>query len=83
MTGVEVDVALLRGLEISAEPVGIALLEHGLEHCGLAMLKLTEPDTVPASLLGAVLSVLIRTSESSAEVRALLADPDTRRASVA
>jgi AcrR family transcriptional regulator len=48
---------------------------------GLAMLKLTEPDTVPASLLGAVLSVLIRTTESSAEARALLADPDTRRAS--
>jgi AcrR family transcriptional regulator len=48
---------------------------------GLAMLKLTEPDTVPASLLGAVLSVLIRTIESSAEARALLADPDTRRAS--
>jgi AcrR family transcriptional regulator len=48
---------------------------------GLAMLKLTEPDTVPASLFGAVLSVLIRTTESSAEARALLADPDTRRAS--
>jgi AcrR family transcriptional regulator len=48
---------------------------------GLAMLKLTEPDTVPASLLGAVLSVLIRTTESSAEARALLADPHTRRAS--
>jgi AcrR family transcriptional regulator len=48
---------------------------------GLAMLKLTEPDTVPASLLGAVLSVLIRTTESSAEARALLSDPDTRRAS--
>ena len=48
---------------------------------GLAMLKLTEPDTVPASLLGAVLSVLIRTTESSAEARALLADPDARRAS--
>jgi hypothetical protein len=32
-------------------------------------------------LLGAVLSVLIRASESSAEVRSLLADPDTRRAS--
>jgi AcrR family transcriptional regulator len=48
---------------------------------GLAMLKLTEPDAVPASLLGAVLSVLIHTTESSAEARALLADPDTRRAS--
>ena len=48
---------------------------------GLAMLKLTEPDTVPASLLGAVLSVLIRTTESSADARALLAEPDKPRAS--
>ena len=46
---------------------------------GLAMLELTEPDTVPASLLGAVLSVLIRATESSAEARALLADPDRSR----
>ncbi len=43
---------------------------------GLPMLKLIEPDAVPASLLGAVLSVLIRATESSAEARELLADPE-------
>jgi AcrR family transcriptional regulator len=42
---------------------------------GLPVIKLID-DGVPASLLGAVLSVLIRSVESSAEVRALLADPD-------
>jgi AcrR family transcriptional regulator len=42
---------------------------------GLPIIKLIDDD-VPASLLGAVLSVLIRSVESSAEVRALLADPD-------
>jgi hypothetical protein len=47
---------------------------------GLAMIKLTEPDTVPASLLGAVLWVLIRTTESSAEARAQLTDHDISRA---
>lgn len=50
---------------------------------GLAMLKLSDPDAVPASLLGAVQSVLIRTVESSAEARELLADPDKRRRSAA
>ncbi|MBA3809443.1 MAG: TetR/AcrR family transcriptional regulator [Solirubrobacterales bacterium] len=49
---------------------------------GLPLLKLIDPDGVPGSLLGAVLSVLIRSVESSAEVRELLADPDRGAASV-
>jgi AcrR family transcriptional regulator len=40
---------------------------------GLGMLKLTDPPTVPAPLLGAVLSVLIRALETSPEARELLA----------
>ncbi len=40
---------------------------------GLAMLKLTAPDTIPDGLLGAVLSMLIRTLESNPEARTLLA----------
>lgn len=40
---------------------------------GLAMLKLTNPDTVPDALLGNVLSMLVRTLESNPEARALLA----------
>ncbi len=40
---------------------------------GLAMLKLTDPDTVPDGLLGAVLSILIRTLESDPEAREQLA----------
>jgi hypothetical protein len=43
---------------------------------GLPMLRLIDPEAVPASLLGAVLSVLIRATESSGEARELLADPD-------
>jgi len=46
---------------------------------GLPMIKLIDPDSVSTSLLGAVLSVLIRTVESSPEARALLADPDRSR----
>jgi AcrR family transcriptional regulator len=48
---------------------------------GLPMLKLIDRDSVPASLLGVVLSVLIRTAETDPDARALLADPDTPRAS--
>jgi AcrR family transcriptional regulator len=40
---------------------------------GLAMLKLTDPDSVPDALLGNVLSMLIRALESNPEARALLA----------
>jgi len=40
---------------------------------GLAMLKLTDPDTVPDALLGNVLSMLVRTLESEPEARTLLA----------
>jgi AcrR family transcriptional regulator len=43
---------------------------------GLPMLKLIDPDAVPASLLGAVLSVLIKAAESSVEARELLAAGD-------
>jgi AcrR family transcriptional regulator len=43
---------------------------------GLPMIKLIDPDSVSASLLGSVLSVLIRTGESDPEARKLLADPD-------
>ncbi len=40
---------------------------------GLPMLKLIDPDAVPAPLLGAVLSVLIKAAESSEEAREVLA----------
>ncbi len=43
---------------------------------GLPMLKLIDSDAVPPSLLGAVLSVLIRAVESSPAAARLLADPD-------
>jgi len=48
---------------------------------GLAMLKLTDPDTVPDGLLGAVLSILIRTLESDPEAREQLAGRRQRYAS--
>ena len=69
----------------SALDAGIEPLPHAGEQfanvmlglgLGLPMLKLIEPDAVPASLLGAVLSVLIRAVESSPSARAQLADPD-------
>jgi AcrR family transcriptional regulator len=40
---------------------------------GLAMLKLTDPDTIPDGLLGAVLSMLIGALESDPEARELFA----------
>jgi AcrR family transcriptional regulator len=43
---------------------------------GLPMLRLIDPEAVPASLLGTVLSVLIRATESSGEARELLAEAD-------
>jgi AcrR family transcriptional regulator len=46
---------------------------------GLPMLKLIDPEHVSASLLGAVLSMLIRAGESSPEMRGLLGDPDRSR----
>jgi AcrR family transcriptional regulator len=48
---------------------------------GLPMLKLIDPDAVPASLLGAVLSVLIKAAESSEEARELLVNPEVARPS--
>ena len=46
---------------------------------GLSMLKLTDPDSVPAPLLGAALSVLVRAVESSPQARELFADLDKPR----
>jgi AcrR family transcriptional regulator len=53
------------------------MLSMGL---GLSMLKLIDPESVSGSLLGAVLSVLIRTTETDAGARELLADPELGRA---
>lgn len=39
---------------------------------GLAMLELTDPQTVPSSLLGATISILIRALETSPEARGLI-----------
>ena len=39
---------------------------------GMPMLKLIDPDAVPAELLGAVISVLVRALESDPEARLLL-----------
>jgi AcrR family transcriptional regulator len=62
----------------SAEQFANVMLALGL---GLPILKLIDPENVPASLLGAVLSVLIRSTESSGEAGSemleLLADPDS------
>jgi AcrR family transcriptional regulator len=64
---------------------GIDELEHASERfasvmlglsIGMAMVRLIEPDTVPASLLGAAMSVLIEASMVDAGARAMLADPD-------
>jgi AcrR family transcriptional regulator len=41
---------------------------------GLSMLKLTEPEAVPANLLGTTLSVLIRATESSADAQRAFAE---------
>jgi len=71
--------ALDAGLEPHAragEQFANVMLGLGL---GLPMLKLIDHDSVPPSLLGAVLSVLIRAVESSPEARALLDDPDLSR----
>jgi hypothetical protein len=42
---------------------------------GIGMIELVDPDSVPPRLLGAVLSLLIGTLESSDEARALLTEP--------
>ncbi len=68
--------ALDAGLEPPAhagEQFANVMLALGL---GMPMLKLVDHDSLPPSLLGAVLSVLIRAVESSPEARALLAEPD-------
>lgn len=54
----------------AAEQFANATLGLGL---GLAMVKLTDPDTVPDELLGVVLSLLVRTLESNPEARGRLA----------
>jgi AcrR family transcriptional regulator len=69
----------------SAIDAGLAPPEHATEQfanvmlglgLGLPMLKLIDPHVIPDSLLGAVLSVLIRAVETSPETRELLADPE-------
>lgn len=76
-------VTFARFATTSARDVGLEALPEATEQfanvmlglgIGLPMLKLIDPDTVSPSLLGAVLSVLIRAVESSPEARALLAD---------
>jgi len=57
--------------ERSTEQFANVMLGLGL---GLPMLKLIDPQVIPDSLLGAVLSVLIRAVETSPEARELLAD---------
>ncbi len=47
---------------------------------GLAMLKLTDPDTIPDGLLGAVLSMLIGALESDPKARELLTGPGSAAA---
>jgi AcrR family transcriptional regulator len=69
----------------SAADGGVEPPPHGTEQfanvvvalgVGLPMLRLIDPEAVPASLLGTVLSVLIRATESSGEARELLAEAD-------
>ncbi|MGD1057317.1 MAG: TetR/AcrR family transcriptional regulator [Solirubrobacteraceae bacterium] len=57
----------------AAEQFGNVVVGLGM---GLAMLKLIDPEHVPGSLLGTVLSILIRAAESDSQVGQLLADPD-------
>jgi AcrR family transcriptional regulator len=60
----------------ATEQIANVMLGLGL---GLPMLKLIDPDSISAGLLGAALSVLVRAAESSPEMRALLAEPDSPR----
>jgi AcrR family transcriptional regulator len=60
----------------ASEQFASVMLGLGL---GLGLLKLIDPE-VPGSLLGAVLSVLIRSVESDVEARELIADPELRTA---
>ncbi|HTD10170.1 MAG TPA: TetR/AcrR family transcriptional regulator [Solirubrobacteraceae bacterium] len=57
----------------AAEQFGNIVIGLGM---GLAMLKLIDPQQVPGSLLGTVLSMLIRTAEADPQVRELLAHPE-------
>jgi AcrR family transcriptional regulator len=83
-------VTFARFAAVSAADAGVDSSAHSAEQfanvmialgIGLQMLRLIDPATVPASMLGAVLSVLIRTAEDDPEARELLADPDARRVS--
>src|ERR1035437_726381 len=62
-----VEVAAATNEQFANVALGLAL--------GLPMLRLTDPDQLPAGLLGAVLSILIQAFESSPDARALLGDP--------
>jgi AcrR family transcriptional regulator len=50
---------------------------------GMPMVRLTQPAAVPASLLGAAMTVLIEAARDDPGVRALLADPDSTRTTAA
>jgi AcrR family transcriptional regulator len=76
---------LARFAATSAAEAGVEELERAPEQfatvmlslvIGVPMVRLIAPETAPASLLGAVMSVLIDAAKSDAGVRALLADPD-------
>lgn len=67
------------GLEAPPQAVELfASVMFGLG-AGLAMLKLTDPATVPSTLLGGTLSVLIRAMETSPEARKMLAGLTSER----
>jgi AcrR family transcriptional regulator len=71
---------------ISAEDAGIERLPHASENfatvvialgIGMQMVRTIEPGRVPRSLLGAVLSVLVRAAEHESQARSAIADPDS------
>jgi len=73
-----------RFAQASAADVGVEPPPHAAEQfanvvialgVGLPMLKLIDSENVPGPLLGAAISVVIRTMESSSEARELIADP--------
>ena len=77
-----------RFAEASAADAGLEFSAHAQQQLanvivalgiGLPMLKLIERDAFPGSLLGAVLSVLIRTVETDPQAREMLADPSRLR----
>lgn len=64
--------------QAAAEQFGNIVVGLGI---GLAMLKSIDPQQVPASLLGTVLSIMIRAAESDQQVNEMLAHPSRSTAS--